>query len=143
MIYSSDLVRAYDTAKEIAQSFDLKVTTDQRLREINQGLWEGMHFPDIKKKFAEEFAKRQEDPINISAPGGETVGQVRDRVLAAINEFLAQHGQDERIAIVCHGFVIAVIRVYFGNIPIEQVWDYIPGNTEIIRLESNLINHLS
>jgi len=40
-IYSSDLLRARQTAEMIAESLGLSVTLELRLREINLGAWEG------------------------------------------------------------------------------------------------------
>lgn len=135
-IYSSDLERAYNTARYIAQACELDIATDSRLREINQGVWEGMLFPDIKAQFQAELNKRAADPLNVGAPGGETVGEVRARVLAALKEILSKHpGPDQRVAIVAHGFIIAVIRVYFENIPAEKTWDYFPGTTEVVTID--------
>ena len=86
--YASDLVRALETAEIVANGcgFLAQIETDPRLREINQGVWEGMHFDDIKAKFGAEFAAREANPLAVAAPEGETVGQVQSRVLAALSE---------------------------------------------------------
>lgn len=130
VIFSSDLQRARETAEVIATACQLPLYTDPRLREINQGVWEGMFFPDIKARFAHEFAARQANPLEVSAPGGETVGEVQKRVLTAVAE-IGQTYHGRRVAIVAHGLVLALIKAYCSGYPITQVWDLIPPNAEV------------
>jgi alpha-ribazole phosphatase/probable phosphoglycerate mutase len=129
VIVSSDLIRARETADLIAAACGLPVTSDPRLREIDQGAWEGMQFSDIKAEYGREFADRLADPLLVAPPQGETVGQVRDRVMAAVRDLLQAHG-GRRVAIVAHGLVLALIKAHYGNVPVRQVWDLIPANAE-------------
>ena len=135
-IYSSDLIRAYDTAQIIAADLDITVQQDARLREIHQGVWEGLHFDEIKARFANEFAAREDNPLEVAPPGGETVGQVQERVLQALAEIIRAH-PDGRVAIVSHGLTLAVIKAHALGKPIQQVWDLIPKNAVV---ESVFIN---
>jgi alpha-ribazole phosphatase len=134
VMISSDLRRASETANIIAEVTEAPIHTDARLREINQGVWEGMLFPDIKAKFAKEFAARQANPLTVSAPNGETVGQVRSRVLDAVKD-MAQKYPNRRVAVVAHGFVLALIKTDAYNHPIAKVWDLIPPNAESEEIE--------
>ena len=130
VIISSDLIRARTTAEIIAAPYNLPVHTDPRLREIDQGVWEGMTFSDIKAKYAAEFAARSADPLSVAPPGGETVGQVRERVLAAVTDITRRHA-GKRVAIVAHGLALAIIKAHFPQTPITEVWDLIPPNAEV------------
>jgi alpha-ribazole phosphatase len=134
VIYSSDLIRAQDTARLIAQACHLPVHTDARLREIHQGVWEGMHFDEIKARFAQQFAERQADPLSVAPPGGETVGQVRARVLAAVRDIVQRHPHG-RAAIVAHGLALALIKAEATSYPLEKVWDLIPQNCLVEELD--------
>ncbi len=133
VVVSSDLERARETAEIIAAPFQLPVHTDPRLREINQGVWEGMYFPDIKAKYAAEFAAREADPLSVAPPGGETVGQVRERVLTAVAD-IHQKYPGQRVAVVAHGLALALIKAAAINHPITQVWDLIPPNAQVEEL---------
>lgn len=130
VVVSSDLERARETAVIIAAPFNLPVITDPRLREVNQGVWEGMYFPDIKARYAAEFASRQADPLSVAPPGGETVGQVRERVLTAVAHIRRTY-PGQRVAVVAHGLVLALIKAKATNHPISQVWDLIPPNAQV------------
>lgn len=136
-IFSSDLKRATETAAIIANRFEVAVHVDRRLREINQGVWEGMHFDEIRKRYAEEFAARIAKPLDVAPPGGESIGQVQKRVLSAVAEIM-QKNQGSHVAIVAHGLVLAIIKAHFENYPISRVWDLIPSNAQAESVNLNL-----
>jgi alpha-ribazole phosphatase len=133
-IYASDLKRTAETAEPLARSQGLEIRIDPRLREIDQGEWQGLLIDEIQTRYAEQFRRRRANPLEVAPPGGETALQVRERVLAAVQDILAAH-PGQTVAIVSHGFALAVIRAYFQGIPIEQVWELVPDNGQIVELE--------
>jgi alpha-ribazole phosphatase len=126
-IFSSDLRRAQKTAEILRDMSNAPLYLDPRLREIHQGEWEGLLFSDIRTRYAKAFEKRLHDPLQVAPPGGETVGELRQRVLEAIDEIIVRYPRG-LVAIVSHGLSLAIIKVQFNNIAIEKVWDYIPDN---------------
>ena len=129
VIYSSDLTRALETARPLAEALGLPVRTDQRLREINQGDWQGLLITEIQERHAELFRSRMANPHSVASPGGETMLQVEARVYQSLDEILQKH-PDETVAIVAHGFVIAVLRVRLEHKKVEDVWHLIPGSAQ-------------
>ena len=130
-IYSSDLTRALETARPLAESLGLPIRTDRRLREINLGEWQGLLLTDIQMRHAELFRSHMADPLSVASPGGETALQVEQRAKHALDEILQMH-PDETVAIVAHGFVIAVLRVRLENKRMDQVWDLVPDSAQAI-----------
>jgi broad specificity phosphatase PhoE len=128
-IYSSDLVRARETADALAELTGLEVQLDPRLREIHQGQWQGLLVTDIQDRYGQAFQRRRDDPLNVAPPGGETVLQVRERVVDAIEDIVKGH-PDERVAVVSHGFALAVIQVHYQDRPVTDAWELIPENDE-------------
>lgn len=133
-IYASDLRRASDTATTLARQQGVEVRLDPRLREIHQGEWQGLLVTEIQARYAERFVQRRQNPLEVAPPGGETVAQVRTRVIAAFEEMLANHRR-QTVAVVAHGFVLAVALVHYRGLPLEEVWSQIPGNCVPIELE--------
>ena len=82
-IYTSDLKRAKETAEIIGVFLRLPVILEPRLREINQGEWEGQLVEVIQARYAALWERRTVDPAGVRPPGGETVGEVARRVHAA------------------------------------------------------------
>ncbi len=138
-IYTSDLARARETAQILAEAWKVRVHEDARLREIDQGVWEGMRVDEIQARFPSEFQTYLKDPLRAGPPQGETVGQVQARVREAVDEILTQH-PGGTAAVVSHGLALGLIRTRAAGRPLEQVWDLIPANAdvEIVELEAKV-----
>jgi broad specificity phosphatase PhoE len=133
-IYSSDLTRALQTAQLLSTGVGLPVTVDPRLREVYQGEWEGMLISEIEERYAREFRLRRENPLSVAPPGGETTRHVQERVISAVQDILAKY-PGGTVAVVSHGFAIAVILASYQGIPIDEVWALFPKNGEMREIE--------
>lgn len=128
-IYSSDLQRAHVTAQIIAAELGLPVQVDRRLREVNQGEWEGMLTADIQQRYAEEWAARRADRLHAAPPGGESLAQVAARVLAGVADIVNRH-PDQKVLLVSHGLALAVVRCAAEGAPLTDAFQRIPENAE-------------
>jgi broad specificity phosphatase PhoE len=133
-IYTSDLRRAWETAKTIAETLGLQFRTDRRLREINQGEWEGQFVDIIRNQYIELWKQRTTDPAGIRPPGGETVQEVAERVYEALDEISRDH-PDGPVLIISHGLAIATVVCRMRGIPIGQAYSVIPENAEPVWVE--------
>lgn len=134
VIFSSDLMRALETARVIAGATGAPVIMDERLREIHQGEWEGLHVDEIKTRFNGLFNARENDPLHVSAPGGESIGQVHKRVLDAARDICARYPR-EKVVVSAHGVVLAIMRITSEDQPIRRVFEFIPENAVIHQIE--------
>jgi broad specificity phosphatase PhoE len=106
-LWSSDLSRARETAEIVGARIGLEARLDPRLREANRGRWEGHTFDEIKRSEPEEFAAWMRGGADWRFPGGESLQEQQDRVLAALNDI---EGRGELPALaVCHGGSIRVV----------------------------------
>src|SRR4051812_7588840 len=71
-VYSSDLGRALQTAREVAQFHDLEVIQEPRIREINVGRWTGLTRQQILTEFPSEFDDWAHRPEQARLPDGES-----------------------------------------------------------------------
>lgn len=133
-VYSSDLIRAKKTAEVIAASFHLPVVIDHRLREINQGEWEGQHVEAIKARYLQLWQQRAMDPASFRPPGGETVQEVSTRVYLALDEITGIY-RSGTVLIVSHGLALATAICKVNRIPIGQVFQMIPENADPVWVE--------
>ncbi len=79
--FASDLIRARQTAETILAGRHLPLRISRRLREMAFGAWEGLTAQEIEKGFATEWEHWVGDPLRIAPPGGESLAQLRRRVL--------------------------------------------------------------
>jgi broad specificity phosphatase PhoE len=112
------------------------VCYDPRLREIHQGEWQGLLVTEIERRYPDLLRRWQEVPLRVTLPGGESIAQMRERVLAAVEDIVRQH-PGQRVAIVAHKLPIAVIKYHYQSIPLERIWDLIPPNAawEVVAVE--------
>ena len=101
-VYSSDLVRALDTARAIAAEHDLDVTVDPGFREVDQGEWTGLKTSEIKERWPELWGAARH---YTARPGGESPHQVRERALTALERVARAH-PGETVVVVSHGGTI-------------------------------------
>ena len=108
-LYSSDSLRAWQTAEAIAAATGLPLRPDPRLRELDVGLWQGYATHEIEWLDSERYATRQADWLTTPCPEGESVSQLIARVGQAFDDITAAH-PGERVAVVTHGGPIGAIR---------------------------------
>ena len=90
-IYSSDLMRARETAEIVAARFGGAPIIDVPVfRELNMGTWDGELIEDIRRRFPDEYAKRGEDILNFRVPGGENFYDLRERVTSKFQRILRE-----------------------------------------------------
>jgi broad specificity phosphatase PhoE len=135
-IFSSDLQRAAETAQALSSMTGLAVHYDPRLREIHQGEWQGLVMSEVEARFGDLLRSSRLDPLSAAAPGGESGRQLRDRLVQVIDEIVNRHPTG-RVAVVSHGYALAMLQVHFLGLPFERIWDLIPPNEEIRVLEIN------
>ena len=71
-LYSSPLARAADTAGRLAAAIGLTPIFDDRLRELNAGVFQGLRKDELPDRYAQALARwRSQDP-DYRIPGGES-----------------------------------------------------------------------
>lgn len=133
-IYSSDLMRAMQTAQGVADGVGLAVVADTALRERAFGRFEGRTFADIESAWPEDALRwRKRDPAFVPPEGGESLLQFRERIVGALDRLAAVH-VGEQIALVAHGGVMDVLyRAATGqDLLAPRTW--LLGNAAINRL---------
>ncbi|NHN38003.1 histidine phosphatase family protein [Pseudomaricurvus alcaniphilus] len=148
VIYASPLQRARITAQSIGDKFQVPVILDARLKEFNLGDWEGQSFESLTE--GEDILAQLVSNPDFTAPQGESQNLVRKRIVAAIDEIVHKHPQDN-IVIVAHGVAIAIALSHFIDGDTRQWPNYSKSNTAFSELclntnkllSYNLTDHLA
>ncbi|MFQ4149094.1 histidine phosphatase family protein [Arthrobacter sp. LAPM80] len=125
-IVSSDLARAFSTAKALAALTGTDVTVDSRLRETFGGEWEGMTFDEIISSYPEQIQRWQRDEPGIRAGGGETRVEVAQRMVDAILEGVDQLPDGGTLVVATHGGATRVALAKLLGLP-EELWRTLSG----------------
>lgn len=108
-IISSDLLRARQTAQEIAMPHGLEVHIEPDLRERCYGAFEGLLYVDIKQRYPEAYKAWKGRNIDARLPDGERIAETlrgfAQRSIGTITR-LVNHHQSYRIVLVTHGGVL-------------------------------------
>jgi phosphoserine phosphatase len=87
--FSSDLTRAYDTAKPIAQRIGIEIEPVFDLREANKGSLEGKYLNPETGLIGDEALFHDENDVDARPPGGESLtdlGRRSERFLRDLSE---------------------------------------------------------
>lgn len=119
--YSSDLSRAYITAKTIAAKHDgLTVTQIPEIREIYFGKWQYMKPAEIAEKYPEDYAEWKTSRWDVHPTGGECMGDVAARACPAVWDIARRH-EGGTVLVVTHNGPMRMLQCDWLGIPYERM----------------------
>jgi len=130
IIVTSDLQRAHATGASIAQYHQAPVYEDPAISEISLGAWEGLTFAELRERESEAYYGWQNKPLDVRPPGGETIVQLRDRVVRALEFWYTGHAEDT-VVWATHGGVIRVLLCHLLNTDLNSWGQYKRENASI------------
>jgi len=135
-IYSSDSLRARQTAEAITKYSGHTLKIDQRLREKNLGVFEGLTTEEAKERHPEIFRLFKTAGSNYVIDEGESTQQLLDRTLEFIEEIRLMH-LDKRVVLVTHGGVVRVLIKHTLGLSVGSPTRFLIKNTGLFRLVWN------
>lgn len=118
-VYTSPAARAIETAGILFSNLYFKV--DARLLERHMGIFEGMQYEDIEKKYPYECKMWNTHWQDYCIPEGESARMQYDRVVNFIKE-LESIGEDA--IVVCHAGTIRMAICYMLGQGLEMFWKF-------------------
>jgi probable phosphoglycerate mutase len=100
VIVASPLLRARQTAGEVAATTGAPVVTDDGFRETDFGAWEGLTFAEVRERWPAEVSAWLADPA-VPPPDGESFVEVSERVTGALQRVLDDRA-GQTVLIVSH-----------------------------------------
>lgn len=125
-LYSSQLLRARETAEIVAERIGLEPRIDERFAESYRGAWEGRLLRDVERDEPDAWAAWQRSDPGFRFPGGESLQEHVERVGAALRE------ARQPALVVCHGGTVRAALVALGRRPIEDFQRIAVPNAELI-----------
>ena len=110
-IYSSDLLRAVQTAEPLARATGLEVTKTTALRERGVGLMEGLTFEEAAAAHPEEYAALIRRDFEHVLAGGESYRQLLDRAAAELDRAIEQN-RGGTLALFSHTGTICILALH-------------------------------
>lgn len=128
-IYSSDLIRARQTAEIVNARLGVPLEIVGALREIEFGAMHGLTEEEIADRFG-DFKREQlqmELDLHYPGPGGENIADLLERVVPALKA-IAQ-GPERAVAVATHGVVIRALVAFVCGGPLAR-WRLVASTFE-------------
>lgn len=141
-VYASDLVRAADTARAIAQhQRRSEIILDRDLREMNYGVLQGVPITEFARVLepygvASEWGTGAFSTRGIAPPGGESVRQLRHRVTRFVAKLDANHPSEcnQTVLVVTHGGCLRVLMSVLLGLPTSSRHAFHFDNCSVTRV---------
>ncbi len=136
-IYSSDLQRAYETARAIAAYHPhLAIRPDARLREVMLGDWESKQWADLEAAEGESIFNWRRDVSAVTPSGAESMHAMSLRLKAFLRDLLEDH-PEETVVVAAHGGSIRMIIAIAMECPLKMAWRFGTDNASLAELLIN------
>ena len=122
-IYVSAYIRTGQTAAPLAKHLGLQPVIDERLNEIDNGLFNGAALEEIRQNFSAEWQDYRERKTDFRFPEGETGEEAQKRIVDFLNEKQEVQGNED-ILVICHDGLIRLMMCYVTNNPVTSRWDF-------------------
>lgn len=135
--YCSPLQRAQETAEIFLEGSGTPILTDDRLREMGFGMYEGTEH--VTQKPECPVYTLFHDPVHYHAvDGAESLEHLYAHSGSFIHDVLTPEVvSGKNVLIVAHGALDCSLICQYEEIPLEHFWDQLLGNCELRRLVSS------
>ncbi|MCP2256650.1 putative phosphoglycerate mutase [Streptoalloteichus tenebrarius] len=117
-LFTSDLLRAAQTAKAVGDALGVEPILDKRLREKSYGEAEGRPQEWLDRRFVPPPPTGDRMRHDEGVRGAETKAVFARRVYAAMDAILERHGEHQ--IVVTHGFALTFVVASWIRMPIES-----------------------
>ncbi len=131
-IYSSDRIRAIETARIVFKRAGLEKIPG--LSEMHFGIFEGLTYDEIMRKYPVIYKRWLRDPYGITIPKGEGLREFKKRVVSAFKKIIALNA-NKTVAVVCHGGAISIFLNHI--LKSKDFWKQIPKSASLSIVEYN------
>jgi len=120
-IYSSPLRRALDTANIIARYQKIGVHIAEDLIDFDYGEWQSLPEQEAKRLYPTLHNEWHNNPHKVKMPGGESLEDVRRRVIKVVNDVLARY--QGSVVLVSHRVVNKALICYLLGLDNSYFWN--------------------
>ena len=129
-VYTSPLQRCRDTARFAAPGHTAQTLPE--LAEMHIGDWEEMPFQELHE--SHDFFARSTNNPDFTAPNGESLRQVGQRMTQALEQIVSRHQPEQNILVVSHGVALGACMAKLLEADVSRWRDYRFANCSISEL---------
>lgn len=132
-VISSPLERAYNTATYLAKDRNIEIGQEPDLMDTNVGYWAGQTIDELNKN--DPYWKAYVKDPTVAPEGIETFPQVQQRVVAAVERWLATEAIGAYPAFVAHADVVKLLVAHYAGISAERAGMFSIDNASVCLIE--------
>lgn len=136
-LYVSPVRRCLETAEAVAAGRNLEPTQVAGLADTEYGTYSGRTFRQLARSPLWKQLKRR--PSSIRFPDGESLGEVQQRTVSAIEEIAARHPKGP-VAVVTHADPILLMLAHYGGVHVDLFERFVvsPASVTVLALNGGV-----
>lgn len=120
-IISSPLSRCLEFARELSAESGIPLETDDRLKEIGFGEWQGKTREELTRFDPGVVQRFYRDPTTYRPDGAEGLAEFRTRVVEALKDILDRY-PGQHVLLICHAGIIRMVLAHILEIPLSNLF---------------------
>lgn len=134
-VWSSPLLRAREMAQAVADKAGSPLIVDQRLIEMDFGVWEGLTPEEIESLDAEMWRRWLAGDPDARPPEGESLSAVHGRAVASLDEIASRLAPRGTGLLVGHSVINRILITHMIGIPYGRYRTILQGNGRVTLME--------
>jgi probable phosphoglycerate mutase len=128
VVYSSPLERCVETARAVARPRGMEVRVEPGIIEVAYGNWTGRPLAQLSRTAL--WKQLQGAPSTMRFPGGESLAEVQQRAVGALDAIAARHPK-KIVAAFTHADVIRLAVAHYAGVHLDLFQRFIVGPTSV------------
>jgi len=124
-LYCGPSQSALRTAEVVGRALGLRCRRIDELRNLDQGLWQGLQIEEIRRRHLKIFRQWLDDPFTVQPPQGECFEHALDRIQTALRPIIKRH-RDEAIGLVACDPIAQLIAAQLRRDPRVLLDEHVP-----------------
>ena len=121
-VYASDLQRAFETGKAVADRLGIEVVPEKGMREIFGGAWENVEYAKLCDMYPDEYGVWLNDIGKCKCVDGETVDEIGKRVMGTLTR-IAKENEGRTVVVATHATPVRVSQCLIEHGDLEKMKD--------------------
>lgn len=120
-VYTSTSERTIETARLVIDKRNLTINTNENLREMHLGEWEGKTHEEVKVSYPEQYKNFWGNPAHYNPSSGETFEQLIKRAIKVLNEITFKH-ETGNVLVITHSVILKALLMHAKGRSIKELW---------------------
>lgn len=114
-----------ETARVLVESTGARLVVIPELRDVGLGLWEGMLYQELERRFCRAGRLFLEDPRGITAPDGEALAEYAQRLDKTLIKLVRKVKAGTAAGLVLRPIALGLVRCALNEADVREMWSMV------------------